>query len=857
MADIQLDIEFEDGGAINGFAKLQQQAEQTDRKMQQLGNTANDVFEGVAKDIDKANEATRQNIAVVGKQISAVKMAEIQNKQWKTSLKSLADQTDILGVNLGGLIDNLKNKRAQIKTTITSLRGLTGGLKLFKLALAATGVGVLIVALGSLVALLQRNQKAIDFVNRSLAGIGAAIDVVVDRAAVLGGAIVKLFSGDFVGAANDAKTAVQGVTDEIIKETQQAAKLAGVIQNLTKQESLLGAQQALNQARIAELNKQVENQNSNTRARIKALNELDNLLDKNAQTAENVQKGFIAAALGQTQFDESTQKVIEGLRNVDVASREGLEAFDELQGKLGLSLSTDVDNTEFLTLVKELGDIEKEKFERETEFQNKRNEVVTQGADKRRAQLEAEQKALAELAKNYETVVSKFNDVLNSADFDTDTDTDLGRLERERNLAVSEVQQLKKEVLAAAAALGKTLPDSFDKDIDKLLSAIEKRFLEGVKELRAKVEPVDLLPPTLSERDFKKEGIEIGEDLAAGIAEGTKPTDDLTNTLARIGETIKGSLGISDETFDFLISQIQSLAGTLVDSFTTGIDGAINQQERLIEALDEQVSATEDTLEREFELKKLGLANNFDLEKQNLEKLQSEQAAALAEREKLKEKAAKREIAINGAVQASEIVLAGAKAFKAHADLPFVGIGIAIGFIATILSTVSKLKKQTATTKLFTGGRIPLTGRDDRTGRGHQIEDTNIEVGRGEWVINAKDSEEQNSILEGINAGRFRGINLAAMAEQVQQNDYLGGSVASIERTQAKVVQIKEVRGQRREAKQEQDMKAAIEQGMSKHTTAIIKAMQEKPDRVPLGDGTYYEITEKANQIIKKKVKVS
>jgi len=68
------------------------------------------------------------------------------------------------------------------------------GLKIFKIALASTGIGLLVVALGGLIAFFSRSQKGVDFLSVKMAGLGAVVDVLIDAFAAFGETLFDAFS---------------------------------------------------------------------------------------------------------------------------------------------------------------------------------------------------------------------------------------------------------------------------------------------------------------------------------------------------------------------------------------------------------------------------------------------------------------------------------------------------------------------------------------------------------------------------------------------------------------------------------------------------------------------------------------
>jgi len=137
--------------------------------------------------------------------------AEIKNEA-----KDAASEFNVMGVSLNGV------KAAFSK--ITGVSKLMFGS--IKAGIASTGIGLLVIAIGSLVSHFTNTKKGAEQLEVAMKSIGAAFSVITDRASKLGGAIVKLFKGDVKGALEDAKGAVTGFGDEVRKETKVMSELA-------------------------------------------------------------------------------------------------------------------------------------------------------------------------------------------------------------------------------------------------------------------------------------------------------------------------------------------------------------------------------------------------------------------------------------------------------------------------------------------------------------------------------------------------------------------------------------------------------------------------------------------------------
>lgn len=70
----------------------------------------------------------------------------------------------------------------------------TSGMTALKVAIASTGIGLLVVALGSVIAFFQRTERGAEMLERGMAGLSAIFGVIVDKAALAGEYLVNAFS---------------------------------------------------------------------------------------------------------------------------------------------------------------------------------------------------------------------------------------------------------------------------------------------------------------------------------------------------------------------------------------------------------------------------------------------------------------------------------------------------------------------------------------------------------------------------------------------------------------------------------------------------------------------------------------
>ena len=231
------------------------------------------MAEKVIIDLEVKSNKGVKNVEKLNTEISKT------NKEVKKTNEELAGATNTLDKFTGGAVSKIKNFGSSIK-------GLTTGFKSLRVAIIGTGIGALLIALvslraaftsseegqnkfaklmgvigsvtGNLVDMLANlgegiinaftnpKQALIDFKNLIVENITNRFNAIIDTLGFLGSAFKKVFSGDFKGALEDAKSAgssyidsLTGVEDSINKVTEatkglvtelkEEAKIAGQI----------------------------------------------------------------------------------------------------------------------------------------------------------------------------------------------------------------------------------------------------------------------------------------------------------------------------------------------------------------------------------------------------------------------------------------------------------------------------------------------------------------------------------------------------------------------------------------------------------------------------------------------------
>jgi len=122
-------------------------------------------------------------------------------KRIEKEVDELQDKTSKIGKGKGGkgggleFLETISPRAAgAVKSLTGNISGLAGGFKTLRAAIISTGIGALVVVLGSLVAYFTQTKKGAELLERATAGLGAVIGVVTDAASTIGEMLVNAFN---------------------------------------------------------------------------------------------------------------------------------------------------------------------------------------------------------------------------------------------------------------------------------------------------------------------------------------------------------------------------------------------------------------------------------------------------------------------------------------------------------------------------------------------------------------------------------------------------------------------------------------------------------------------------------------
>ena len=139
------------------------------------------------------------------------KQEKAQEKSNKTTEEGVEVSQEMTGA-LDGMLGSIGLNTGALKGLKSGLTNSVKGFKSLKVAIASTGIGLLVIALGALFTWFNRSSEGQEKLRKGMAVLGAVVDVLMDSVAGLGEALFKMFS-DPQKALKDfgelLKTAVQ------------------------------------------------------------------------------------------------------------------------------------------------------------------------------------------------------------------------------------------------------------------------------------------------------------------------------------------------------------------------------------------------------------------------------------------------------------------------------------------------------------------------------------------------------------------------------------------------------------------------------------------------------------------------
>ena len=164
------------------------------------------------KSVDELNKSLDENKEEVEDTKEETKKYE---KQLQDTSKVTGAFTTQMDKMTGGLFSSVKGMLAAIK-----------GLKSLRVALIATGLGAIVVVIGAIAAAFTRLEGPMRKVEELLGSLDGILNVALDRLALLGNSLLKLFTGELGAALEQWNLAWDNIGDAMAKAADLGALIA-------------------------------------------------------------------------------------------------------------------------------------------------------------------------------------------------------------------------------------------------------------------------------------------------------------------------------------------------------------------------------------------------------------------------------------------------------------------------------------------------------------------------------------------------------------------------------------------------------------------------------------------------------
>ena len=269
--------------------------------------------------------------------------------------------------------------------------------------------------------------------------------------------------------------------------------------------------------------------------------------------------------------------------------------------------------------------------------------------------------------------------------------------------------------------------DGMIQEVELFGKKVEIQFDKALGAMQIKTEGI--APLELKLRDEFKS---LGEDYQKQVEKNIKFSED--NPLA-------AQLGFQSEE---QLSQMKDYAGQIMDFVNQVIDQQVEAANRLVEEKQTQIDEQQSLVDKEYEDRKAGLANSYELEAGNLKNMQAQRDQAVKDREKMIQVQKNLAMIENGISLAVTI----ANIMKGFSEIPIVGWALGILAVgAMITGFIMANKKAKDATQMAEGGEV---GFGLLKGRRHSQGGIPIEAEGGEWFFSRQKSQKYHPLFEAI-----------------------------------------------------------------------------------------------------------
>lgn len=420
--------------------------------------TAASIFDAGTTGAKKFFDATKSGGQSVKESVGQFREYLQSLKETKAVSTETADAT-------GDVADAVSETAAEGVQAGAGLAESSKGAKLFSAAgsvlkgvLASIGIGLIIALVVGLIGVFKQFAPVVEFVEKTVAALSAAFDVLVSRAAKVFTAIGKFFTGDFAGAFSDVGDAVSGIGSAMVDAATAAAQLTKEMQDLDDAQKDFVLTSAKAEAAVARLSVALKDRTRSDSERLKIAADITKIESANLAT----KTGLIDKEID----IEKRRLLLNGQVTKDQADQIAAGNFD-LARQLEDEFKLKVDQTDKIRdLLVKRTQTEGESATLLERIENRRNAILDAAAakrqaaaDKSKAAADKEVKLLEAQAKRIDELAKSIRD-LDATTLTNDFDRQSTEIENKRADALAKVAEAREMLTAKIAEQKGVLTDA-------------------------------------------------------------------------------------------------------------------------------------------------------------------------------------------------------------------------------------------------------------------------------------------------------------------------------------------------------------------------------------------------------------
>lgn len=705
---------------------------------------------GISSSLDDVNKKNKEVFENGGKNVKEysnnVDKAGKSMKETFTKSQELAGNLgnqikDAFGFDLGPFGTQLGNVRAGFATLTAGVGGTSKAFRILKIAMASTGILLLVGLLASLVSYFKSTEEGASRFRKVMIPFEILFGNLSDLAAELGESIVDTFSNPVESVKKLWEAIKTNIVNRITGLADSFRALGGVISSSIE----------LDFTAAKEHSKELAESMAQT------LTGVDNLGEKVANGMKSAVEGVKNLASETSKEIESATKLEEAHLALVKRKRVVNEQVAKMNQNIAKLRAIAIDEENYSA---------QERYDAITKAIELEKEKMTLQVEIAKEQLRQKQLADTYSASSQEDLDEESRLQVALTDIQTQMWQKLNRMITRQNGILKQVNKTKEDANKLTEEQLAEMLNAYD--LDQKIALQKKELIWFELDDKKEVEK----QKTIFELQQQKERLKYM--IKNGLIKKEKEIELAKLTIQGIDQQIdatKKGKGQQDFSFWKLVGLDPEKDKDKIDAFgefsqqmmsqIKGIaDARVQAAERSVQAVDREIAQQQQALNRQNALRAAGKANSVETEKKRLQDLEIQRKKALQQQERAK----KAQLNIDAALQLSGMITSSVNIFKVMSKIPFIGVPLAIGMIATMFGAFAAAqvtaRSAVSSTKYAKGGRGKVVnGKLHSQGGEPLLDHVEVEDGENIFITNRRSSKKYAPLLDAINNNNDGAIN--------------------------------------------------------------------------------------------------